>query len=409
MPITTLLFDLDDTLLGNQMERFLPAYLNKLAVHMADLVPPHTLVDELIGGTQAMLLNTDPARTLEQAFAEYFYPAIHVPPAQFKPRADSFYAERFGELRAQTTVRPEAREVMQWAAASGLRVAIATNAVFPRTAVAQRLEWAGVSADEFSYSLVTTYEFMHFAKPRAEYFAEILAWLDCRPNEVLMVGNDWEQDIVPAAEMGIHTFWIRAADSRAPGNTAHPIGSGRLTDFLAWARAADSGLTSLAPLPLTPRAVRAHQAAALAVILEVTRGLPDSQCSLRPGSDPAQWSVTEVACHLRDVEVEVNLPRLSRALEESNPFISAVDSDSWAAARQYHKQSGRGALADFAAARKQTLAILDRLTPPQWQLATRHAIFGPTTLQELVNLTVEHDRLHLRQIRENLQKTSVAG
>jgi len=50
-----------------------------------------------------------------------------------------------------------------------------------------------------------------------------------------------------------------------------------------------------------------------------------------------------------------------------------------------------------------TITLLDRLTPDEWQRPARHAIFGPTHLQELVAFTSEHDRLHLRQMRENIR------
>src|SRR5574341_812870 len=50
---------------------------------------------------------------------------------------------------------------------------------------------------------------------------------------------------------------------------------------------------------------------------------------------------------------------------------------------------------------KTRLALLDGLSPADWQRPARHAVFGPTTLQELLAITIiEHDRLHLRQLKE---------
>jgi hypothetical protein len=116
-----------------------------------------------------------------------------------------------------------------------------------------------------------------------------------------------------------------------------------------------------------------------------------------------EWSITEIVCHLRDAEVEISLPRLHKVLEEDNPFISAVDADVWAAERNYQAQSGTEAMAAYAEARMETVALLDSLTPEQWQRPARHAVFGPTTLRELVSFTNEHDRLHLKQIKETLK------
>ncbi len=400
MPVRTLLFDLDDTLLGNNLDTFLPAYITSLAAHLADLLPPQTLANELTAGAQAMFANVDPGRTLEQAFADHFYPAVNLRPEAVKPRIASFYAEKFGALRSETTLIPEARTMMQWAFDAGLEVAIATNAFFPRSAILQRLDWAGVGIEEFPYSLVTTYEFMHFAKPRPEYFAEILSWLDRRPDEVLMIGNDWPHDITPAHAMGLNAFWIAPRAARPPaGAYSQLAGQGPLADFYKWARDSNC-LDSLPAHPATPRSVRAQQAASLAVLLTVAAALTEKQWWRRPADE--EWSVTEIMCHLRDVEVEVNQPRLMRITEESNPFISAVDSDPWAVARNYHAQSGPEALAVFADARRATLSLLDQFSPADWERPARHAIFGPTTAQELLTFTNEHDRLHLRQMRENL-------
>ncbi len=408
MPVRTLLFDLDDTLLGNSLDTFLPAYITSLAAHLAGTlrVPPQTLANELVAGAQAMFANVDPGRTLEQAFADHFYPATHLQPESVLPRIESYYADEFGALRSGTTEIPEARAMMQWAFHSGLEVAIATNAFFPRSAVLQRLHWAGIGIGEFPYSLVTTYEFMHFAKPRPEYFAETLTWLDRRADEALVIGNDWSQDMAPAQAIGLNSYWIAPRTAQPPSEDYSLLaGQGTLADFFKWARDSNC-LDSLPAHPATPRAVRAQQAASLAVLQTVAAGLTEKQWRRRPADD--EWSATEIMCHLRDVEVEVNQPRLIRIVADSNPFISAVDSDPWAVERHYQTQSGPEALAAFADARRATLSMLDLLSPADWERPARHAIFGPTTAQELLTFTNEHDRLHLRQMRENL-KPEVGG
>jgi hypothetical protein len=40
----------------------------------------------------------------------------------------------------------------------------------------------------------------------------------------------------------------------------------------------------------------------------------------------------------------------------------------------------------------------------EWKRKARHAIFGPTDLQELVKFIAEHDKLHIRQTLSNLAK-----
>ena len=120
----------------------------------------------------------------------------------------------------------------------------------------------------------------------------------------------------------------------------------------------------------------------------------------RPAED--EWSLTEILCHLRDTEGEVNLPRVQTIISEDNPLVQGVDTDVWAQERRYIRQDGPQALADFSDTRIKTLELLADLPPEDWQLPARHTIFGPTHLQELMNFTARHDRLHLRQINDLL-------
>ena len=59
----------------------------------------------------------------------------------------------------------------------------------------------------------------------------------------------------------------------------------------------------------------------------------------------------EIISHLRDVEREVNLPRIQTFLREENPFITADDTDLWVAERGYATQDGKAVLEDFIEAK----------------------------------------------------------
>lgn len=130
---------------------------------------------------------------------------------------------------------------------------------------------------------------------------------------------------------------------------------------------------------------------------------PDIDWRKRPSAEA--WSIVEIICHLRDVEREVHQPRFRALAETDNPFISGVDPDQWAEPRRYYQQDGRAALADFVAARQETLALLQNLPPDAWSREARHAFFGQTTLHELLYLAAQHDQVHWQQIQQNLQGT----
>jgi hypothetical protein len=123
--------------------------------------------------------------------------------------------------------------------------------------------------------------------------------------------------------------------------------------------------------------------------------LATQQWTRRPAEK--EWSLTEILCHLRDVDSEVNLPRLEKITTEDAPFIAGMATDPWAEERDYFHQSGPEALALFIQNRSQITALLDQLDPAGWQRIARHAIFGPTTLEELIRFITTHDIVHMRQ------------
>jgi FMN phosphatase YigB (HAD superfamily) len=397
--IKALLFDLDDTLLGNHLGTFIPAYFQALVQYLEPGPETQRFLAELTNGTRAMVANTDPARTLRAVFEGYFFPAMRWAPELWTPRFDEFYRTRFPELRPLTAHRPAARAVMEWAFASGYQVVVATGPLIPLDAIRERLRWAGV--EDFPYAHITHIDNTHFSKPHPEYFAEILARLSLRPEEALMIGNDWADDIAPAAAAGLPQFWIAPPASAPPEsdqpNRLHPAGIGGLETFLEWAK---SALANFNPPPPPAPALPYQLTGNLAAILGTLEDLPEAAWTRKPAD--GGWAITEIVCHLRDVEAEVHLPRLRALVETDNPFLSGADTDPWAAERNYRSQSGPQAVHDFIAARRQTRAFLDALPDSAWNRPARHAIFGPTHLAEIVGWMLGHDRIHLEQLRERV-------
>ena len=225
--IRAVLFDLDDTLLENNVDRFLKAYFALLTPNMAHLVPPEKFITALLHSTHAMIKNDDPAVTNQQAFIDDFFPRVGRTAEEMMPLFDDFYAVQFDKLRSLTRPNPSARIAIQTALDTGCDVVIATNPIFPDTAIRQRMEWAGVL--DFPFKLITSYEVMHAAKPNFRYYREIIERIGRSPDECVMVGDDWSNDIAPAMKAGLRVFWVNTA-----ADTTHPIDPsaiGTLADF----------------------------------------------------------------------------------------------------------------------------------------------------------------------------------
>ncbi len=391
--MTLLLFDLDDTLLGNEMNNFIPAYLQALARRMEQVADPAVLIKTLMSATRKMVENTRPDKTLEEKFDAAFYPPLGLVRQEVQGIIDAFYAEDFPKLRGLTQFRPEAVSVVQQLLERGDQAAVATNPLFPRTAILQRLSWAGLPVDQVPFALVPSYETFHFAKPNPAYFAEFLAQLGWPKIPVVMVGNDVESDIGAARQLGLPVFWMNNdGASTWKGQGAVPP-YGELSDLIPWMDA--SSTEPMATNFTTPNALLAVLRSTPAALATLCRQQsPD--LGKRPSAD--EWSPSEVLCHLRDVDAEVNLLRVQKVINERNPFLPGQDTDPWAEARQYCQQDGFQALVDFTKARLKMLRLLEDLPLESWELRARHAIFGPTNLRELVNIIAGHDILHVQQV-----------
>ena len=133
-----------------------------------------------------------------------------------------------------------------------------------------------------------------------------------------MIGNDWTNDITPAGTLGMPQFWIAPPDRVPPdgANRTHPVGIGPLEMFFEWAQVA-LGSLNLPPPPAG--ALPFLLLGNAAVVTSLLEDMP-SEASWKLRSGPSEWSLTEILCHLRDVDAEVNLPRLSLFARERQPF-----------------------------------------------------------------------------------------
>lgn len=194
-----LLFDLDGTLLPLDTDKFLGGYLQLIGKFFADVVEPNRFVRQLMASTQVMIGNSG-QMTNQEAFIADFFPRIGHEADQLMPLFEQFYAEQFPALRAYAEPSQLSRELAQTALDKGYRIVLATNPVFPREAVQQRMEWAGVH--DLPWELVTSYENSSFCKPNPAYYQEILDRLGAKPGDCLHIGNDADEDLA-AQKIGL--------------------------------------------------------------------------------------------------------------------------------------------------------------------------------------------------------------
>jgi len=392
----TLLLDLDDTLISNDINVFQSAYVKALGKKLAPFVQMPKMATELIRAIDGIIAKKTARLTLEQAFDDDFYPAIGVKKEDIQPAIDEFYREIFPSLQPLTAQRPQAIKLVEEAFTRGWEVVVATNPLFPRTAILQRLEWAGLSPREYPFTLITDYEVFHFCKPNPAYFTEILATLGYPDRPAVMVGDTPFMDLVPAAELDIPGYWVNPKD----GGTytgAHALASGGgLEGVIPWIDSIYSKLQK--PGFSKPNQLISHLAVVPACFQTLSQTLDNDAWRRKPS--PSEWSPVEITAHLRDVDREVYLTRLKRILSEDDPFLPGEDTDRWAEIRQYNSLDGCSTLHGFFASRQTLIDQITDLPAEAWQRPARHAIFGPTSFIEMVTFICTHDLAHIQQFRQ---------
>ncbi len=205
MQFSTILFDLDGTLLPMEQDAFVKAYFGGLAKRLAPHgYDPQELVKGIWEGTAAMVRN-DGSMSNESAFWRSFASRFGEQATKDIPLFDAFYREDFDKVQSSCGYTPYARALIDALHREGVQTVLATNPIFPAIATEKRMAWAGLSPSDFT--LYTTYENSRFCKPTLAYYTDILKQLGACPEDCLMVGNDVDEDMI-AASLGISVFLL---------------------------------------------------------------------------------------------------------------------------------------------------------------------------------------------------------
>ena len=231
MPITTVLFDLDGTLLPMDQEVFVRTYLRLLAKKMAPLgYDPQRLTEAIWKGTAAVVKN-DGVQTNEQVFWQVFRSLFGEAMMRDMPVFEAFYRNEFQQVAEVCGKNPAAAELIGNLQKRGLRLVLATNPLFPAVATHSRIRWAGLEPGDFA--LVTTYENSRRCKPDPDYYRDILEELGLTAEECVMVGNDACEDLA-AAQAGLPVFLLTDCLICKPGCDISRVPHGGFGDLRSW-------------------------------------------------------------------------------------------------------------------------------------------------------------------------------
>ena len=203
--IKAVLFDMDGTLLPMDVKIFEKLYFKTLAARVAPLgYQPQALVEGIWRGTEAMIRN-DGTQLNSEVFWRTFANIFGEKARENQEFFDEYYSTDFVAAKAACGVNAKAVEIVKTLKSRGYTVVVATNPLFPLVAQEQRLSWAGLSASDVD--LITHYDNSHFCKPNLKYYEELLAKLNLKGDECLMVGNDVNEDMI-AEQLGMKVFLV---------------------------------------------------------------------------------------------------------------------------------------------------------------------------------------------------------
>ena len=109
------------------------------------------------------------------------------------------------------------------------------------------------------------------------------------------------------------------------------------------------------------------------------------------------WTARQVVHHLADSEATAFI-RLRRLIAEDEPTIQGYDEPEYARRLHYERPIG-SSLAVLQAVRKASLALLESLTPAEWERRGTHSESGAYTVDDWLRIYGGHSHDHANQIR----------
>ncbi|MBI5035330.1 MAG: DinB family protein [Chloroflexi bacterium] len=122
-------------------------------------------------------------------------------------------------------------------------------------------------------------------------------------------------------------------------------------------------------------------------------------------SSPTEWSIHQVAAHVRDTEQHAFLIRVQRITKEEHPAVLNFDQDEYWKTNPYSASEPiKKIIADFRTARRKMVQLLRKATDKDWKNWAQHSAYGKISLDYITMHCYHHTLEHIAQMgyaREN--------
>lgn len=113
---------------------------------------------------------------------------------------------------------------------------------------------------------------------------------------------------------------------------------------------------------------------------------------------PREWTVHQIAAHMRDTEEQVFLLRTELMIRETHPAVLNFDQEVWNREHYLPSEPLRKINSDFRAARRKVARLLRRATRKAWENWAVHPEYGKISLDWLLEHDYHHTLEHIAQI-----------
>ncbi len=385
--IRAVLLDLDETLIVNPDEAFAAGFVQLIDEALAPRLSVETLRPALRLMMQRLTVERTQIISNLQLIHETLAESAQQPINLVREAFEAFYTQDYPALQRLVSPVDGAQMLIDCLIHQQVAVVIATNPVYPATAIQQRITWGALDASHAA--LITDAGAMHFAKPDPAYYAEIIARIGVEPDEAVVIGDHPINDIAAARQAGLHALQI---DPSLP-NRLQPV----------LQRISQEGWRSAWPTePLPPTAILHALRGNLGALAGLIELAPPHTWHQHPLRD--EWSLAQIVTHLLQSEVDTQRARIQTIMRHSDanslPLLSDVIGE-----RTLQAPVGISLpdlFKQFVAERLVTIRFLQSLNEQDWERKAHHSAFGYTTLREMAAFTAQHDRMHIQQFCQTL-------
>jgi hypothetical protein len=122
-----------------------------------------------------------------------------------------------------------------------------------------------------------------------------------------------------------------------------------------------------------------------------------------------EWTVHQIAAHMRDTEQQVFLHRSKLILREDNARVENFDQEAWNRTHYSPKEPLRSIISQFRTARRQLVRLMRSSTPKDWDRVAIHPEYGRISLDWLTLHNYNHTLEHIAQVGQLREQLLLDG